>query len=279
MGTTALLFNITTLIYLAASGFYLVAMVKKQPAAGRIGRLILFAGVIMHTAGFGVRHSTVGGTPVTSLHESLAFFAWCLVLLFLLLDLRFSFSAMGAFTAPLAFALMICSALIPDVVVQLNPVLQSWLFPVHITFAFLGNAAFALSFGAGVMYLIQNRMLKSKRFTGIYQLLPSLDTLDKVNYTCLSIGFPLMTLGIISGAFWANTAWGTYWSWDPKETWALITWFLYAALLHARLTIGWRGRRAALLSIVAFMFLLFTFLGVSLLLDGYHTFEAFAVIR
>ena len=277
MGPT-LLFNLTIFIYIVASGFYLIAMLKKQAKVGQLGRWALLIGVAVHTVTFGIRHSTVGGTPVTSLHESLAFFAWCLVLLFLLLDLRFSFSAMGAFTAPLASLLMVCSALIPEAVVRLNPVLRSWLFPVHITFAFLGNAAFALAFGAGVMYLIQNRMLKSKRFTGIYQLLPSLDTLDKVNYTCLSIGFPLMTLGIISGAFWANTAWGTYWSWDPKETWALITWFLYAALLHGRLTVGWRGRRAAILSVIAFMFLLFTFLGVSLLLDGYHTFEAFSVL-
>jgi len=273
-----LLFSITTLIYLVASAFYLVAMIAKRPSAGRVGRWLLLLGIVVHAACFGVRHSTIGGTPVTSLHESIAFFAWCLVLLFLLLDLRFHLSVMGAFTAPLASLMMIGSALCPDVIVRLNPVLRSWLFPVHITFAFLGNAAFALSFGAGVMYLIQNRMLKSKRFTGIYQLLPSLDTLDKVNYTCLSVGFPLMTLGIISGAFWANTAWGTYWSWDPKETWALLTWFLYAALLHGRLTIGWRGRRAALFSIIAFIFLLFTFLGVNLLLGGYHTFEAFALL-
>ncbi|MFK5927380.1 MAG: c-type cytochrome biogenesis protein CcsB [Desulfuromusa sp.] len=278
MGTMNLLFSVTTLIYLLASILYLVSMVGKRQQAGRIGRWVLLAGVILHATCFGVRHSTVGGPPVTSLQESLAFFAWCLVLLFLLLDLRFHLSVMGAFAAPLAFLLMVASALSPNVVVQLNPVLQSWLFPVHIVFAFLGNAAFALSFGAGVMYLVQNRMLKSKRFTGIYQLLPSLDVLDKVNYTCLSVGFPLMTLGIISGAFWANTAWGTYWSWDPKETWALITWFLYAALMHGRLTIGWRGRKAAIFSIIAFMFLLFTFLGVNLLLSGYHTFEAFAVL-
>jgi len=273
-----LLSGITTLIYLIASVLYLVSMIGKQQRAGQIGRWVLLVGIVLHATCFAVRHSTASGVPVTSLHESLSFFAWCLVLLFLLLDLRFRLSVMGAFAVPLAFGLMVASALSPHVVVQLNPVLKSWLFPVHITFAFLGNAAFALSFGAGVMYLIQNRMLKSKRFTGIYQLLPSLDTLDKVNYTCLSIGFPLMTLGIISGAFWANTAWGTYWRWDPKETWALITWFLYAALLHGRLTIGWRGRKAAIFSIIAFMFLLFTFLGVNLLLDGYHTFEAFAVL-
>ncbi len=273
-----LLSGITTLIYLIASVLYLVSMIGKRQRAGQIGRWVLLLGVVLHATCFAVSHSTAGGVPVTSLHESLSFFAWCLVLLFLLLDLRFRLSVMGAFAVPLAFGLMVASALSPHIVVQLNPVLKSWLFPVHITFAFLGSAAFALSFGAGVMYLIQNRMLKSKRFTGIYQMLPSLDTLDKVNYTCLSIGFPLMTLGIISGAFWANTAWGTYWRWDPKETWALITWFLYAALLHGRLTIGWRGRKAAIFSIIAFMFLLFTFLGVNLLLGGYHTFEAFAVL-
>jgi len=278
MGTMTLLFTSTTLIYLAASIFYLVSMIGKRPQAGRIGRWVLLAGIILHATCFAVRHSTAGGTPVTSLHESLSFFAWCLILLFLLLDLRFHLSVMGAFAAPSAFLLMVASAMSPNIVVQLSPVLKSWLFPVHITFAFLGNAAFALAFGAGVMYLIQNRMLKSKHFTGIYQLLPSLDVLDRVNYTCLSIGFPLMTLGIISGAFWANTAWGTYWRWDPKETWALITWFLYAALLHGRLSTGWRGRKAAIFSIIAFIFLLFTFLGVNLLLSGYHTFEAFAVL-
>lgn len=275
MSINPLLFNVTMLIYLVASILYLLGMIGKRPQAGRAGRWVLVAGVVLHAASFGVRHATIEGLPVTTLHESLSFFAWCLVLLFLLLDLRFRLSVMGAFAAPLAFLLMLASSMSPDMVVQLNPMLRSWLFPVHIAFAFLGNAAFALSFGAGVMYLIQDRMLKSKRFNGIYQLLPSLDTLDKVNYTCLSIGFPLMTLGIISGAFWANTVWGTYWSWDPKETWALITWILYAGLLHGRLTAGWRGRKAAICSIIGFIFLLFTFLGVNLLLGGQHTFDAF----
>lgn len=272
-----LLTAITILFYLLASGAYLYGMICKRPRGGQVGRWLLLVGVVLQASCFALRHSAAGGTPVTSLHESLAFFAWCLVLLFLLLDLRFRLTVMGAFAAPLALLLMIGSVLSPDVVVRLDPVLKSWLFPFHIAFAFLGNAAFALAFGAGVMYLLQDRMLKSKRFTGIYQRLPSLDSLDRVNYTCLSVGFPLMTLGIISGAFWAYTAWGSYWSWDPKETWALLTWFLYAALLHGRLTIGWRGRKAAIFAIVAFMFLLFTFFGVNLLLGGYHTFEAFTL--
>src|SRR6056297_1764210 len=277
MEPVTLLFALTTVSYLIASLLYLTAMIGKREGVGSLGRWVLLVGIVVHAGVFAVRHSMVSGTPVTSMHESLAFFAWCLVLLFLLLDLRFRLTVMGAFAAPLALLLMIGSVLSPDVVVRLDPVLKSWLFPFHITFAFLGNAAFALAFGAGVMYLLQDRMLKSKRFTGIYQRLPSLDSLDRVNYTCLSVGFPLMTLGIISGAFWAYTAWGSYWSWDPKETWALLTWFLYAALLHGRLTIGWRGRKAAIFAIVAFMFLLFTFFGVNLLLGGYHTFEAFTL--
>ena len=278
MEPLTLLTAITILFYLLAGGAYLIGMIGKRPRGGQIGRWLLLVGVVLQASCFALRHSAAGGTPVTSLQESLAFFAWCLVLLFLLLDLRFRLSVMGAFAAPLAFLLMIASVLSPDVIVRLDPVLKSWLFPLHISLAFLGNAAFALAFGAGVMYLLQDWMLKSKSFTGIYQRLPSLDSLDRVNYTCLSVGFPLMTLGIISGSFWAYTAWGSYWSWDPKETWSLLTWFLYAALLHGRLSVGWRGRRAAIFAIVAFMFLLFTFFGVNLLLGGYHTFEAFALL-
>jgi cytochrome c-type biogenesis protein CcsB len=277
MEPVTLLFALTTLFYLIAGLLYLAALIGKREDVGRLGRWVLLVGIVAHAGVFAMRHSMVSGTPVTSMHESLSFFAWCLVLLFLLLDLRFRLSVMGAFAAPVATGLMIFSALSPDVVVPLNPLLRSWIFPFHISFAFLGNAAFALSFGAGAMYLIQDRMLKSKRFNRLYRILPSIDMLDRVNYTCLSVGFPFMTLGIISGAVWANMAWGSYWSWDPKETWALVTWFLYAGLLHGRLTVGWRGRRAAFFSIVAFMFLLFTFLGVSLLFDGYHTFESFSM--
>jgi len=159
-------------------------------------------------------------------------------------------------------------------VTELSPMLDSWWFPIHVGLAFLGNAVFAVAFIAGVMYLLQERMLKNKRLSALFFRLPSLDTLDSLNYRCLTWGFPLMTMGIISGAVWAHSAWGSYWRWDPKETWALISWFVYAALLHGRLAIGWRGRRAALLAIIGFLCLLFTFLGVNLLLSGLHSYES-----
>jgi cytochrome c-type biogenesis protein CcsB len=274
----SLLFILTTGLYLLAIVFYLRPLLGKHVRFSTFGRFALLVGVVLQAIYFGLRHATLTGTPVTSLQESLAFFAWCLVFLYLLVDLRFRLPIMGAFAASFASLLMLGSALSPAVEVPLNPVLRSWLFPVHISFAFLGSAAFSLSFGAGVMYLLQDRMLKSKRFTGLYQMLPSLDRLDKVNYTCLSIGFPLMTLGIISGALWGYLSWGSYWRWDPKETWAMVTWLMYAGLLHGRFTAGWRGRNAAFFSIIAFLFLLFTFLGVSLFMGGYHTFEAFTAV-
>jgi len=103
-------------------------------------------------------------------------------------------------------------------------------------------------------------------------MFPDLKVLDEVNYKSIAVGFPLLSLGIITGAAWANYAWGTYWSWDPKETWSLITWFIYAAYLHARLTRGWQGRRAALLSIVGFLAVVFTYFGVNFLLSGLHSY-------
>ncbi len=123
------------------------------------------------------------------------------------------------------------------------------------------------------MYLIQEHQIKSKKSGVFLRRLPSLEILDELNYRSLTFGFPLLTVGIVTGSVWASYAWGSYWSWDPKETWSLITWFLYAALLHQRLAIGWRGKKAAMMALVGFMAILFTFLGVNLVLRGFHSYS------
>ena len=274
MSTHIILFKIVLICYLVATVLYLIQVVGRKEKLGQIARFTLIGGALVQLVGFIAEFVRVGHTPVTNMHESLAFSAWCLVVLYLFFDLRYRLSVMGAFSSVLAVITMLGSGIAPKAVEPLNPALNSWWFPLHVTFAFLGNAAFALAFGAGVMYLLQDKMLKSKRFSTLYYRLPSLDTLDNINYRALSLGFPLMTLGIITGAAWAESVWGTYWSWDPKETWALMTWFVYAALLHGRLSIGWRGRRAAIFAIIGFACLLFTFLGTNLLLNGMHTFDA-----
>jgi cytochrome c-type biogenesis protein CcsB len=130
----------------------------------------------------------------------------------------------------------------------------------------LGYAAFALAFGAATLYLGQGRSRKPSA------KLPSLADLDRFIYQSVVLGFILLTLGILTGAVWAESAWGRYWSWDPKETWSLITWLIYAALLHARLVKGWQGRRIAWLAVLGFAAVLFTYFGVSFLLPGLHSY-------
>ena len=270
-----LLFKATLLIYFTSTILYLISVISRKDMIGVYAKRLLIGGFALHCLTIFARWLVTDITPVASLHESLSFFALSLVGTYLLFDLRYRTAILGAFVCPIALVLMIGSTVAPQQPVATNPVLDSWWFPVHVTLAFLGHAVFAIAGVAGIMYLLQERMLKSKKFSGLFYRLPSLDVLDSINYKCLTFGFPLMTMGIISGAIWANSAWGGYWRWDPKETWALITWFLYAALLHGRLTVGWRGRRAAIFAIIGFLCLLFTFFGVNMFLSGAHNFSDF----
>ncbi|OQY20436.1 MAG: c-type cytochrome biogenesis protein CcsB [Desulfobacteraceae bacterium 4572_35.1] len=269
-----MLFKLTLLLYGITTLLYMVSVVVNKPNGDNWARRVLVVAFAGHTLTLIMRFYEAGYTPVTNLHESLSFFAWTLAGTFLVIDRRLRMAVLAATTSTIVLILMLFGSLMPMGIQSLNPALDSLWLPIHIGLAFLGNAVFTVAFVAGVFYLLQERMLKSKNFSALYHRLPSLDTLDNINYRCLTLGFPLMTMGIVSGAVWAESAWGTYWSWDPKETWALITWFLYAALLHGRLTTGWRGRRAAILAIVGFVFLLFTFLGVNLLLPGLHSYSS-----
>src|SRR5512134_891755 len=266
------LLKATALFYLVGAILYLYFVFTLNERSARIGRMFLLIGVIVHGVAFVARYFAAGYTPVTSLFESLTFFAFAIVGVFLAFELRYNLRVLGAFVAPLAFAFSIFAAFLPGEVRTLAPALNSYWLPVHVALLFFGNAVFAVAFGAAIMYLLMEKELKGKKMGAIFKRLPSLEVLDDINYRCLTIGFPLLTLGIITGSIWAEYAWGSYWSWDPKEVWSLITWLLYAALLHARLTVGWRGRKAAILAIVGFGAILFTFLGVTLLLPGLHAY-------
>lgn len=261
----ALLFYSTLCIYFVATVMYLSYLLKPREILGRAAHWTVAGGFLIHCAFTIARYLEAGHTPITNLHESLSFFSLTVVGVFIAFERKYHVFILGSFVTPLALILMLASSLYSSAIPQLPPALMSkWLF-VHTTLAFLSYATFAVAFGAAIMYLIQERFLKKKQLGPLYQKLPSLVILDEINYRCLTFGFPLLTIAIITGAIWAETAWGTYWSWDPKETWSLITWFIYAALLHGRLTTGWRGKRAALLSIIGFFVMLFTFLGVNLL--------------
>ncbi len=266
------LLKATALFYLVGALLYLYFVFTLNERSARLGRMFLLIGVALHGAGFAGRYASAGYTPITSLFESLSFSAFAIVCVFLAFELRYNLRVLGAFVAPLAFFFSLFAAFLPGEVLTLAPALNSYWLPVHVMLLFFGNAVFAVAFGAGIMYLLMERELKRKKLGPIFKRLPSLDVLDDINHRCLTIGFPLLTLGIITGSIWAEYAWGSYWSWDPKEVWSLITWLLYAALLHGRMTVGWRGRKAAILAIVGFCSVLFTFLGVNLLLPGLHTY-------
>ncbi len=269
----ALLFYCTLSIYFVATVIYLIYLIKPEKLVGRTARWAISAGFIVHLAFTVNRFFEVGHTPITNLHESLSFFSLSVVAIFIIFERKYKMIILGSFITPLALLLLAVSTTFPSDIVPLNPALKSRWLSVHTIMAFLGYGAFAISFGVSIMYLIQSHFLKSRKLGPMFQRLPSLDTLDEISYRCLTFGFPLLTFAIISGAIWAETAWGTYWSWDPKETWSLVTWFIYAALLHGRLTTGWRGRKAAFLSIIGFFIMLFTFIGVNLLLPGLHSYK------
>ncbi|NTW67004.1 MAG: c-type cytochrome biogenesis protein CcsB, partial [Nitrospirae bacterium] len=212
-----------------------------------------------------------GRIPVTNFFEAISAFGMGIILVFLIMELRYRIPALGTFMLPLVLLLMAPAAITSREIAGLNPILKSAWLGIHTSLALLGDAAFAFAFIVSVMYLLQERQLKHKHLGAIFHRLPPLDVMDTISYRALSFGWPLFTLGMITGSIWAESAWGSYWSWQPKETASLLVWLLYLALLHLR-TIGWRGRKMAWLSIVGFVFVLVSFFVVSRIGVGKHTF-------
>lgn len=267
-----ILFELALTFYFAATIVGVLELFKGTKTTSMIMLSLSVIGFVLHTSNIIARYIISGHIPITNLHEASSFFSWCIVLIFFFLEYRYRPGLLGSFIMPVVFILMLSSSMLPREIEPLSPLLQSYWLGIHTVLAFIGNAAFAMAFAIGIMYLIQERHVKSKHLDGLFQRLPSLQMLDDINYRLITIGFPLLTLAIITGALWAESAWGSYWRWDPKEVWSLITWLIYAAVLHARLTAGWRGKRAAILSIIGFCAVLFTFFGVNLLLKGLHSF-------
>ncbi len=265
-------YSIAAAFYLLGTISLLVYLISLRGSISKVGSGLLSIGFILHTIAIVIRFHEAGYLPITNLYESVSFLAWAILLVYLIVHHKYRIPVLGAFVSPIVLILAIVGFALPREILPLHPALKSFWLPFHAILAFMGDAVFALAFSTGIMYLIQERQLKSKKVGGFYRRLPSLGILDELNHRFLTFGFPLLTFGIVTGSVWANYAWGSYWSWDPKETWSLITWFLYAALLHQRLAIGWRGKKAAMMAIIGFLAALFTFLGVNLILRGFHSY-------
>lgn len=275
------LFGITTIAYLLSSAFYIGLLVFKGKKIGTVGLIFAIIGVLAQSAALGLRwyesyKMGIGHAPLTNMYESLVFFAWCTTLFYIFMEYKFKARVIGAFVMPFAFTAMAYASFAKGINQQISPLIpalqSNWLI-AHVMTCFIGYGAFAVAGGLGMMYLLKqsavNRGLSEKTLTGG---LPELKVIDDLTHKTIVFGFMWLTAGIITGAVWANEAWGTYWSWDPKETWSIITWFVYASTLHARFTRGWRGSRIAWLAILGFISVFFTYFGVNFLLSGLHSY-------
>ncbi len=270
-----------TFLYLLCTVLYFNYLAFRSERLGKIASGVSWITLLIHTAAILWRwvesyQMGIGHAPLSNMYESLVFFSWCIVLLYLLWEWKLNSRFLGAFALPFAFLFIAYASLAPgisDRIDPLIPALQSNWLHAHVITCFLSYASFALSCAVSVIYLMKLQKKETgQKETGLTALFPSLESLDGLVYKTIVVGFPLLTIGIITGAAWANYAWGSYWSWDPKETWSLITWFVYAIFLHARFTREWRGKRTAVLSIIGFAAVIFTYFGVNYVLSGLHSY-------
>lgn len=287
-------FTMSFAFYLIATALYVLFWLFKKNWMGQAATAITYIALLATTMTLIARAVESGHAPFANLYESMVLFVWALTIGYLMMERKYKYKVMGTFVMSIASLAMLAASMLPyrfKSVEPLNPALQSkwkWLvglltplglekyaigwLDVHVFTTFIGYAAFAISFGLSIMYLLKSRADAKGGGGGLVRKLPDSDILDELSYRTIAWGFPFLSVGIVTGAIWANYAWGAYWSWDPKETWSLITWFIYAAYLHARVTRGWRGKRTAYISIAGFMAVIFLYWGVSFVLPGLHAY-------
>jgi cytochrome c-type biogenesis protein CcsB len=271
MVSTDLNTYVTAGYFLCAIAYLIIYVLTSEESRARQW---IFAIVILvwcvHTAAIGLRwvesyRMGIGHAPLSNLYESLIFFGWSIVLALILIRVRFRADVIVLLGLPLVFLVMAYTFLQDHNIKPLIPALQSNWLVAHVITCFLGYAGFAVSFVAAVLLLL------SKGSQQLGKNAPLREILDEIVYRSILLGYPLLSLGIITGAAWADYAWGSYWSWDPKETWSLITWLVYSAFLHARVARGWSGDKTAILSVIGFGAVLFTYFGVNYL-PGLHSY-------
>lgn len=274
---SSLLLSAATFIYALASVFYIGSFSFKKPAFARLGFWVIVIGLVANTGGILLRwmesyHMGYGHAPFSNMYESLVFFSWTTAALYVFVEFKYKESIIGVFVSPLIFLSIAYASFDPSITSKITPLIpalkSNWLI-AHVITCFLGYAGFALAFGFSFMYFIKP---KDPGASSFFAKLPDWDTIDELTYQMIVFGFLFLTIGIITGSVWANSAWGKYWSWDPKETWSLITWFIYAIFLHLRLMRGWYGKNLAIVSIIGFLGVLFTYFGVNFFLSGLHSY-------
>lgn len=275
--TSSIALSSATFIYALASVCYIGSFAFKKQGFANFGFLVLILGFVCNTAGILLRWTEsyqmgYGHAPFANMYESLVFFSWTVAVLYIFVEIKYKETIIGVFVSPLIFLAIAYASLSPDISSKITPLIpalkSNWLI-AHVITCFLGYAGFAVAFGFSIIYFVKP---KDPGKTSFFSTLPAWELIDELTYQMIVFGFLFLTIGIITGSVWANSAWGKYWSWDPKETWSLITWFVYAIFMHLRLMRGWHGRHLAWVSIIGFMAVMFTYFGVNYLLSGLHSY-------
>jgi len=266
------IFTMAFILYIGSAFFYLAYLYSKRENMAKTGSIFALFGLLLHTLALILRTIQSGHAPFTNMYESLSFLAWATILAYLVIEWKYKVWKPGAYLLLIVVGLMALasSPLMPKSATPLVPALQSYWLWLDVSVTLLGEAFFAVAFITSIMYLRAEAREKKGQApkSGL-----TAERLDSISYRAISVGFPLFTLGgLVFGMVWAYKAWGSYWTWDPKEVWSLITWFVFALYLHTRIVMGWKGRRSAAIAIFGFLAALFTYFGVNYLLAGLHSY-------
>ncbi|MFP4193924.1 MAG: c-type cytochrome biogenesis protein CcsB [Desulfobacterales bacterium] len=277
MPNSAFIISVITFFYLLALAFYLAGWIFKKNLIFKLGTFTLIAAGAGNAAAFFLRWAETYSmgyayVPLSNLYESLIFFSLCVAGIYLFVEFRYKVRPIGIFASLCALLSVAYASIGAESEIEpLIPALQSnWLI-AHVITCFIGYAAFAIACGISIIYLLKTAGPKQNNGDGSESRIPDSETLDDLTHQMVTFGFLFLSIGIITGAVWAEQAWGRYWGWDPKETWSLVTWLIYATLLHARFMRGWTGKKIAVLSCIGFAAVLFTYFGVNLL-PGLHSY-------
>jgi len=256
-----LFFNLSLLSYLTASLGYFIYLVHRKHFVAVISTVAVIIGLVLQTAVMGLRASVTGHGPYTTSFEVAFFCAWLIVLVYFFVEWRYKIKDLGAFVIPLVFLILLYSTFLSQEALKApKSDLTLWI-TLHRSLSIVGYAAFAVAFGAGIMYLIQEHQVKSKKLGIMYFRMPSLETLDNLNYKVITVGFPLFTLGFMTGSLWNVQTHQPFYKWDIIKTMPLVvTWLIYSLIFFGRMLVGWQGKKAAQGAIIGFIAVIFTYL-------------------
>lgn len=264
------LFTIVMISYFAAMIGYFIYITAKKDIFYKVAFAVQVCGFVLHTAAIICRGIGAGRLPLTNQYEFATSFAWGLCLLGLVFMLRFKFRVMGAFISPVTFLMIGYAAMQSKEVRNIMPALRSGWLGFHVSTAIIAYGAFGVSFVLGIIFLLRDRLAEGGFLD---QNIPEKQKLDQIEYRSVALGMLFLSFTIVTGAIWAERAWGSYWSWDPKETWSLVTWIIYAAYLHLRIRRSFKGKAAAFFAVIGFVCVLFTYIGVNTFIPGIHSYK------